>query len=214
MATEIKSKGIIYCTKEQFDTLMSTGSVVIGGVTYTYEDGWQYAVIDKDYVDLSTNQAVGGEKTFTDGDDTHDDVVIDYSGVQSKNAAGSSSVKMTKSGFTKDGVYTLNLPAQNGTLIAGVYMHRIELSVGNIDIWDFVFWSTSSTEYTTIAALEADKSKFLGLPIVPLNAGTGGFMMTFTVSGTDLSISAIDFSGGGHSVSLSNPTVLDTVIQL
>lgn len=49
MAT-VKQKGTIYCTKEQFDTLMSTGSVVIGGVTYTYEDGWQYAVIDKDYV--------------------------------------------------------------------------------------------------------------------------------------------------------------------
>lgn len=52
MATEIKSKGIIYCTKEQFDTLMSTGSVVIGGVTYTYEDGWQFAVVGTDYMQL------------------------------------------------------------------------------------------------------------------------------------------------------------------
>lgn len=208
-------KGIIKLTKTQYDTLMSTGQCVDSqGVTHTYQDGYQYVTDDIDYVDLTSNQGIGGEKTFTDGDTTHDDVVIDYTGVKAENGAGTSSVKLTKTGFTKDGTYSLALPAQNGTLVAGVYKHYIELAVGSIDIWDFVFWSTSSTAYTTIAALEADKSKFLGLPIIPLNTGTGGFMMTFTVSGTDLSISAIDFSGGGHSVSLSNPTVSDTVTQL
>lgn len=117
MAT-IRSKGIIYCTKEQFDTLMSTGSVTIGGVTYTYEDGWQFAVVDKDYVDLSTNQGIEGTKTFVD-------------------TANNKSIGINGSGFvyqTGNNSYNISLPAGSGTLAlsgqggGALYHHYINVS--------------------------------------------------------------------------------------
>lgn len=116
MATETRQKGTIYCTKEQFDTLMSTGSVVIGGQTFTYEDGWQYAVIDKDYVDLTTDQGIEGTKTFVD-------------------EANNKSIGINGSGFiyqTGNNSYNISLPAGSGTLattdnVKKYYRHQINM---------------------------------------------------------------------------------------
>lgn len=61
-------KGPIHLTKDMFDTLMSTGSVVDEqGVTHTYEDGHEYITDEIDYVDLESSQDVNGVKTFSDG---------------------------------------------------------------------------------------------------------------------------------------------------
>ena len=152
-------KGIIKLTKTQYDTLMSTGQCVDSqGVTHTYQDGYQYVTDDIDYVDLTSAQGIGGEKTFTDGDNTHDDVVIDYTGVKAENAAGTSSVKMTKTGFTKDGTYSLALPAQNGTLVAGVYRHRLWITDDTqVQPLTFLctFYTTTSSQINTFAQLSA-----------------------------------------------------------
>lgn len=117
MATETRNKGTIYCTKEQFDTLMSTGSVVIGGQTFTYEDGWQYAVVDKDYVDLTSDQGVEGTKTFVD-------------------SANNKSIGINGSGFiyqTGNNSYNISLPAGSGTLAltgqgGAIYHHYVTVS--------------------------------------------------------------------------------------
>lgn len=61
-------KGPIHLTKEMYDTLMSTGSVVDEhGVTHTYEDGHEYITDEIDYVDLTSSQDVEGVKTFLNG---------------------------------------------------------------------------------------------------------------------------------------------------
>ena len=61
-------KGPIHLTKDMFDTLMSTGSVVDEhGVTHTYEDGHEYIIDEIDYVDLESSQNVNGVKIFSDG---------------------------------------------------------------------------------------------------------------------------------------------------
>jgi len=61
-------KGPIHLTKEMFNTLMSTGSVVDEqGVTHTYEDGHEYIIDEIDYVDLTNPQTASGVKTFSDG---------------------------------------------------------------------------------------------------------------------------------------------------
>lgn len=134
MAT-VKQKGIIYCTKEQFDTLMSTGSVVIGGVTYTYEDGWQYAVIDKDYVDLTSNQGIEGTKTFID-------------------EANNKSIGINGSGFiyqTGNDSYSVLLPAADGTLVAGIFRHSIKVSNSSGDFIVITAFTSYSAEINTAA---------------------------------------------------------------
>lgn len=99
-------KGIIYLTKTQFDTLMSTGECVDSqGITHTYEEGYQYVTDEIDYVDLSTEQSIAGNKTFTD------DVVF-------------------SKGEIYNSAYKLTLPAKSGTLATTddfkkIYKHTI-----------------------------------------------------------------------------------------
>ena len=139
MGTETRQKGTIFCTKEQFDTLMSTGSVTIDGTTYTYEDGWQYAVIDKDYVDLTSDQDVQGTKVFGRGNDDTAVVKIgpnDHSqtliSVEGQGPQAGNSVALTPDGieFTQGGgtAQSLTMPTTGGTILVGIFRHSIKIS--------------------------------------------------------------------------------------
>lgn len=146
MGTETRNKGTIFCTKEQFDTLMSTGSVTIDGTTYTYEDGFIYAVVDKDYVDLTSDQDVQGTKVFGRGNDDTAVVKIgpnDNSqtliSVEGQGPQAGNSVALNPDGieFTQGGGATqyLTMPSAGGTIartedVKKYYLHTV---VANTD---------------------------------------------------------------------------------
>lgn len=57
-------KNIVYLTDEQYSTLIAQGSITVNGTTLTYDPNNVYMTPD-DSVDLTSNQTVGGTKTFT-----------------------------------------------------------------------------------------------------------------------------------------------------